>query len=378
MIMDRRAVLLGLGASGVLPLAAFADRKREPAFVTCCRRADGRFAAAVLDEDAQLLFTETLDGRGHDAAIAPDGRLAVVFARRPGRFALVLDLSSHRRLSAFAPPDDRHFYGHGFFSPDGHLLYATENDFETERGVLGVYDVALGFRRIAEIDTHGIGPHEALFMRNGRTIAVANGGIATHPDYPRQKLNLAEMEPSLVYLDCETGDLIDRVTLTRAFHQLSIRHMTEAGDGTIWFGGQYEGAQTDPVDLVGTHETGKDIALIPAPRALYAAMNQYIGSVAVSADGARVATTSPRGGRLVIWDTKTKNPVEMRAIDDVCGAAAYRAGFLLSDGAGGLWHPDNGLAVQDGWSWDNHIVAVPKGLAQTALRGREPHPEAAS
>ena len=38
-------------------------------------------------------------------------------------------------------------------------------------------------------------------MSDGRTIAVANGGIATHPDFDRVKLNLATMEPSLVRLD---------------------------------------------------------------------------------------------------------------------------------------------------------------------------------
>jgi len=30
-------------------------------------------------------------------------------------------------------------------------------------------------------------------MRDGRTIAVGNGGVATHPDYDRIKLNLATM-----------------------------------------------------------------------------------------------------------------------------------------------------------------------------------------
>ena len=37
--------------------------------------------------------------------------------------------------------EGRHFFGHGVFSPDGKLLYATENDFEAARGVIGVYDV---------------------------------------------------------------------------------------------------------------------------------------------------------------------------------------------------------------------------------------------
>ena len=92
MAIDRRALLLGLGASGALSLTAFADTRGEAAFVACTREADGNYAAVVLDADANVLFSEGLDARGHDAAIAPDGRTAVVFARRPGRFAIVLDL----------------------------------------------------------------------------------------------------------------------------------------------------------------------------------------------------------------------------------------------------------------------------------------------
>ncbi len=168
-------------------------------------------------------------------------------------------------MASFAPPEDRHFYGHGLFSADGRLLYATENDWEGERGVLGIYDVAAGYVRIGEIDTGGIDPHEAFLMRDGRTIVVANGGIATHPDFDRVKLNLATMEPSLAYLDAATGDLIESVALPATLHQLSLRHMAEAADGSIWFGGQYEGAATDRVDLVGRHRRGATPELVAAP-----------------------------------------------------------------------------------------------------------------
>ena len=76
--------------------------------------------------------------------LAPDGRTAVVFARRPGRFALVLDLERGRAIERFSTPPGRHFCGHGFYAPGGRLVYATENDYEAERGVLGVYDTSAG------------------------------------------------------------------------------------------------------------------------------------------------------------------------------------------------------------------------------------------
>lgn len=316
---------------------------------------DGRYGVAFLDEAAEVLFTETLDGRGHDVAISPDRKTAVVFARRPGRFALIIDVEHTRRAKVLVPPPDRHFYGHGFFSNDGRLLLATENDFEAERGCLGLYDATDGFRRIGEFETGGIGPHEALLLSDGNTVAIANGGIVTHPDYPRQKLNLATMEPSMAIVDLASGDLVERAALPAHYHQISIRHMAEAGDGSIWFGGQYEGAATDQVPLVGRYRRGRGIELIEAPDELYRSMNHYVGSVTASRDGSQIATTSPRGGVAVVWDVATGNVVSRQSITDVCGVAPSQSGFVVSSGQGAILSRD--IQRSTGFGWDNHLTS---------------------
>ncbi|MEP0323409.1 DUF1513 domain-containing protein [Bauldia litoralis] len=355
MAIDRRNFLKAITALGVMPIATLARADGAPAFVAARMKGNADFSVAVLDHAGTVLFSESIDGRAHDIAIAPDRSTAVVFARRPGFFALVIDLAGRRRVATFAPPEGRHFYGHGFFSADGRLLYATENDYEAERGVLGVYDVAAGYRRTGELSTQGIGPHEALLMRDGRTIAIGNGGVATHPDYDRMKLNLPTMEPSLVYLDAATGDLVDKVMLPASLHQLSIRHMAEAANGTIWFGGQYEGSQTDAVDLVGTHRPGSDPQLIAAPSTAYEGMRQYVGAVAVNDAGTRVAATSPVGGHVVIFDAETRGFVESRAIADVCGIAPDGRDFFISDGRGRLWQGPNLISEAPDLAWDNHV-----------------------
>jgi hypothetical protein len=354
MATDRRSFLKALAALGVLPFATLARADGAPAFVAA--RMDGvdAFSVAVLDHAGDVLFTEQLDARAHDIAISPDRSTAVVFARRPGRFALVVDLAGRRKVTTFAPPPDRHFYGHGLFSADGRLLYATENDWEGERGVLGIYDVGKSYIRIGEFDTHGIDPHEAFLMSDGRTIAIANGGIATHPDFDRVKLNLATMEPSLVRLDAVDGRLLDRRTLSPALSQLSIRHMAEA-NGDLWFGGQYEGAATDAIDLVGRHRMGGEIELVAAPPSAYSGMRQYVGSMAVSRDGARIAATSPVGGRMLVFDAVTRTLIATRDIADVCGVAGDGGDFFASDGQGRLWRGDALLSQDPGVAWDNHL-----------------------
>ena len=360
MATSRRAVLASLPAAALVPFAVarpgWGMPDPVPAFVTTCRDPSGH-AAAVLDASARTMFTVRFPGRGHGTAIAPDARKAVVFSRRPGRFALVLDLERGTAVERFSTSPGRHFCGHGFFSPDGRLVYATENDYGSERGVLGVYDARGGCRRIGELDTHGIGPHEAVLMRDGRTVAVANGGIATHPDYPRRKLNLHSMQPSLVYLDLATGELLERAVSPPRLRSLSIRHIAEAESQTVWFGGQYEGPRTDPVDLVGCHRRGEDLAFLPAPRTVHEAMKGYVGSVAASRDGTRVAVTSPRGGVLTIWNARSREVVGTRRIADVSGVAPGIRGFVASDGKGRIWR-EGEVISRDDVQWDNHLAAA--------------------
>lgn len=358
MDVNRRSVLAGIAGLGFLPLCRYAHADGQPAFLACRREADGSNIAAVFDLDGRILFSVPLERRGHDAAVAPDRASAVVFARRPDRFAMVIDLVARKRRLVFTPPEDRHFYGHGFYSPDGRLLYATENDFEAERGVIGVYDAGADYRRIGEIDACGIGPHQAMMMSDGKTIAIANGGLATHPDFPRMKLNLATMEPCLSYVDAATGDLIERVVLPTSYHQMSIRHLTEAGDGSIWFGGQYEGPLTDEVELVGSHKRGGEAELVAAAPEVYRHMNHYIGAMATSRDGRRVASTSPRGGSMVVFDVASRQVLADRDVPDTCGLTAFGTGFVYSDGRGHLWRNGQLVTEDPRVAWDNHIVTL--------------------
>ena len=54
------------------------------------------------------------------------------------------------------------------------------------------------------------GPHEIRLLPQGDTLVVANGGIETHPDSGRSKLNLPTMRPNLAYITID-GALKDRV-----------------------------------------------------------------------------------------------------------------------------------------------------------------------
>ncbi len=376
--IDRRNALLLLagGVAGSLllpPSRAEAAAPDAPPYLSARAAAAGSHRVSGFGADGTAFFDLSLPGRGHSFAARPSGREAVHFARRPGRFALVLDLLQGAIVRTLELPDGRHFYGHGVFSPDGRLLYATENDFEGERGVIGVYDAHAGYRRVGELPSHGMGPHEIALLSDGETLVAANGGIATHPDLPRVKLNLPTMAPSLCYVDRRSGALRREVTLDPALHRLSIRHLAVGPDDTVAVAMQNEGSAHDRVPLVALRRGAGPLRLLDGPRDVLRAMKNYCGSVCFDPSGRTIAVSAPRGSLVTCWDVGTGRYLSSATVSDGCGVApGSRPGeFLASSGLGGVVVVDarsgttRPLAVGglEAARWDNHLVAasVPGG-----------------
>ncbi|WP_246249248.1 DUF1513 domain-containing protein [Chelativorans alearense] len=348
-------------AGGAALAPTWADAAEEALFLGA-RLNRGRFEAAVIDEMGRDRLVLPLEARGHSFAIDPPRRRAVAFARSPGRFAVAFDVDGRDEPVAITAAADRHFHGHGVFTPDGRLMLATENDFEAGRGVVGIYDATDRFCRIGEFPSDGIGPHEAVPLRDGRTICVANGGILTHPDYGRAKLNLATMAPSLAYIDAASGEVVEKAALAPELSRLSIRHMALDAAGHVWFGCQYEGAATDRPPLVGRHRRGREVELFPGPREVLHAMQNYVGSVAVDASGTVLATSSPRGGLIAFWDTESGRCLGRQTLADGCGVApSARGRVLATSGRGAVVNagPETERVLTEAGggapAWDNHL-----------------------
>ena len=374
MEIERRAALLLLagGVAGSLlpaPFRAKAAASCGPLYLSAHADATGGYRVSGFAEDGTSLFDLPLPARGHSFAVRPDGSAAVHFARRPGRFALVLDFVQGTVARRVEGPTDRHFYGHGVFSQGGRLLYATENDFEGERGVIGIYDAARGYARVGELPSHGIGPHEIALLSDGETLVVANGGIATHPDLPRVKLNLPTMAPSLCFVDGRSGVLQRELTLDPALHRLSIRHLAVAPDDTVAVAMQYEGPAHDRVPLVALQRGGGPMRLLQGPPNVIRAMKNYCGSVCFDPSGGTIAVSAPRGNLVTFWDVRTGRYQSSTGVPDGCGIApgSLPDEFLASSGLGGVVVVDarsgttrplavGGLAAV---RWDNHLVAAP-------------------
>ena len=356
--VDRRTLLTGAGAAflaSLHPAQAGQLAGASSFFVSAFMDRNRQYGFAILDDKGRLIYRHAMPARAHGFAWSPQLGQAIAFARRPGNFAVALDPADKREPVVFHAPEGRHFYGHGVFSADGQLLYATENDFEAGQGKIGIYEAAGGYRRIGEFDSHGIGPHEMILMRDNRTLAIANGGIRTHPDFGRQKLNLAEMESSIVLVDSRTGCLLAKHALPLAHRRMSLRHMVHAGDGALWVGGQFEGDPANaPSPVYRIKEDGETQA-VELPDHARRLLSGYVGAVAVAGEGRLAGFSSPRGGGVVVLDTETGNVVseqELRRTSGLCGAGggAGNTVFVSSneDGRfGGRRHPLH---------WDNHLI----------------------
>ncbi len=353
----RRSFLATLIAAGAAPRFGWAA-VGNPSFVAAAKEATGGFALFGLDAHGDVTFRVPLPARGHAGAGHPVRAEAVAFARRPGTFALVLDCATGQVRHHLTPPEGRQFNGHGVFAEDGALLMTSEQRADDSVGMIGLWDVEAGYRRIGEHPSGGIGPHDLRLMPDGATLVIANGGIATDPT-DRTKLNIKEMRPNLTYQDLG-GTIRDQVELDADLRQNSIRHLAIHPDGLVGFAMQWEGETGAATPLLGLHERGQAPRLAEAPLGDELAMQGYAGSIACSGDGTEIAITSPRGGRLHRFSTDgTFLGAVSRA--DVCGLASRDEGYLASDGLGGLIAVTSGATTplsRANCAWDNHIVAL--------------------
>jgi hypothetical protein len=353
--IDRRAFLKAAGigfAAALTPGRLRALERADAVYASGFRAADGSFGIATVSERGEIIDRVALPARAHGMAHSAATGRAVAFARRPGTFAMVFDPSRQAEPVMITAPEGRHFYGHGHFSPDGATLYASENDFDGNRGMIGLYDARDRFRRIGELEAHGIGTHDMTVSDDGTLLIIANGGIETHPDFGRTKLNVDHMDPSLVMLDARTGALIQKHRMPASLRQLSTRHLDIADNGRIWFACQWEGARNAAPPLAGWFSKGEDIALLSLPEETTARLANYVGAIAVNRRENLVGLTSPIGGAFVTLDAKSGLVLKEETVREAAGVAAAPYGIAVSSYDGRFEGTRSDVA------WDQHIIPL--------------------
>lgn len=331
-------------------------------FLSACDK-DDRHYLGILNEQLQLIKSHEIDWRGHGLVHDAQSQQALLFARRSGTHAVVIDMQSLEISHEIQSPEDRHFYGHGCFSADGRYCYMTENDFDNARGVISVWD-AQKWGRIAEWESYGTGPHDIHLMPDGNTLVVANGGIRTHPDYGRRKLNIDSMDSSLVYLNAQSGELRERKTID--FPYLSIRHLHVNLRGTVAIAmqSQQTDARMKPYEpLLAIHRQANTIQTLLSPHTIQQSLKGYAADAIISDDETTAVLTCPRANKAVIWDLVSNSVKHEVALDGVSGVTfgPDNNHVFLSGDSGEITQLslDTGMVVNKmvfDIQWDNHMI----------------------
>jgi hypothetical protein len=333
-------------------------------------------AFSIENELLKELYGYQLSTRAHAVELSNQSDIFVAVARRPGRLLIVGDVQSGKILQEIEAPAGRHFYGHGVFSANDEFFYTTENAYEDLQGDFGrigvwrVNESVTGKSLVRENDfpSYGVGPHEVLLMPDQEALVIANGGIRTHPEFTREKLNIDSMQPSLAYIDRTTGELLEQRHLPQEFHQASIRHMDINAQGQLAISMQFEGEPFIHVPLVATHQRGDAIRLMLAPEQVQSQLAQYVGSIRFDESGRYLVASCPRANVLTFWDAQSGDFLHQLRARDACGVCAYKDGFLYSAGTGQVRYYDltqqaitNFTVSEDftnGLFWDNHLAVT--------------------
>lgn len=353
----RRGFLTRLLAATAVPTLTWADAG-SPGYLAAARERDGSYALYGVRADGSDAFRVPLAARGHAGAGHPTRPVAVAFARRPGAFAVVIDCTSGQTLARLSPPTGQYFNGHGVFSRDGSVLYTVENVADSSQGRIGLWD-SDSWARIGQVDSHGTGPHDLARLPGSDALVVANGGLVTDPVSGDESGNITTMVSTLVCLS-SSGEVLDQMQLDPDLRLNSIRHLAVRADGLIGFAMQWQGGGSADAPLVGLYRPGTLPRLMQAPQAEHRLMQGYAGSIAFDAGGQRLAISSPKGGRVQVFDMG-RGYVTSLIRSDLCGLAVAGPGMIVTDGLGGVLSLVGGvmtvLAKADR-AWDNHIVAV--------------------
>lgn len=213
------------------------------------------------------------------------------------------------------------------------------------------------YTRIGEFSSGGIGPNEILRMPNA-TLAVANGGIRTHPESGHEKLNLGTMRANLSIFTPE-GTLLDQAIVNLDIHHNSLRHIAVQADGLIACAYQWQGDPFDSPPLLSLYQGNGHLNDADMDETLLRQLNGYIGSVA-RGPHCFVASCA-RGRRVFTLDVKGQT-FAPRTAQDVCSVAQCGQNeTLVTTGNGHVYKLgsfDLKLQQQHIIAFDSHLIAT--------------------
>jgi len=218
---------------------------------------------------------------------------AAVFQKK-GKGACEVDLVAGEVLRPIETASNRRFYGHGAFSRDASLLYATETIVEGDfDGLIAVRD-ARTHEYLGEFPTYGSSPHDCVLIDDGRVLAITNGGG------PR-----GGVAPSVTYVDVETQKLVEKLEFSTPDINAGHLSVSSAGDLAV-ISAQREGLK--PYENTGgvtLRPRGGDFTTVASPSDVVERMFGETLSLCIDERRRIVAATTPIANLVTFWNLET-------------------------------------------------------------------------
>jgi len=337
--LDRRTLLrAGAGAAAALclPSRAAATRRRSAPrrgglVLGPGKEANAagqqRYHLALFDLDAAEPGPQviTTDFFGHGLAIDPtDPGRAVLFEKR-GTGACELDLRERVVTRPITSPAGREFYGHGAFTPDGSLLFATETQVDDDyRGVTVVRD-GRTLEELGEFPTYGAAPHDCVLRDGGKTLVFTNGGGQEPGD----------STPCVTYVDAQTEQLIEKIEFDS--EALNAGHLAISADGDLAVvSAMREYMPREALGAASLRPADGEFRTLTDPPETTKRMIGETLSVAIHEATRRFGATNPMGNLVTFWGLDDGALAGELALSNPRGIAVTLDGsqYVLSYGRG--------------------------------------------
>jgi hypothetical protein len=335
--VSRRSVLVGAAAAVVgLGLEAAgcrfgAARKRGlivgPGRFLHTDTGKMSYVLCLFDLDASRSRTVDMEFFGHGFAPHPIETARAVIFEKKGPGCCEVDLLAARVTRPITTPPSRAFYGHGAFSRDGAVLFATENRLETKDGLISVRD-AKSYKELAEFPTYGKSPHDCHLIDEGKTLVITNGGGPVEDEAGR---------PSVTFVETASNKLLERLVIENPLLNAGHLALTRNRD-LVAVSAPRDGLPKTARGGVTMRSGQGRFATVSKPEEILARMIGESLSVCIDEPSSVVAVTNPDGNIVTFWDLKSEGFVKKLDLTTPRGLTKTLDGeqMVLSYGTGTL------------------------------------------
>ncbi len=287
-------------------------RTGEKVFVFTQCNIDRVIADGGSDEGNTKVITD-IGFLAHGVIKHPKHAPQVAVFEKKGPGGCEIDLKENRLIRRIQPSKGCEFYGHGAYSADAKVLYATEYDKESYAGKMVLRD-ASDLSVVGEFPTHGEWPHDCQFIDDGKVVAITNGGGSIE----------GGAEPCVTYVSVPDGKLIERITFDNPLINAGHLLVSSKGDLAVAHAMREGYHGETALGALSLRPKSATFKTMVTPAGVTGAMHGETLSIVLHEPTGIVAATNPYGeggGLLTFWNMTEQKYVSHARLTQPRGVA---------------------------------------------------------